>query len=76
MSNLPLKTDCKLESDKYKVVSNSSHYNSKGTVLCKNGHMFYEDFFISNITAKCEKNAEWSFNSTKLHCLNGLFIIY
>ena len=52
-------------------MSNSSHYNDIGTVLCKNGQMFYEDSFISNISARCNENAEWDFNSTKLNCYKG-----
>ena len=65
-------TDCLLESDKFKVVSKSSHYNDKGAVFCKKGHMFYEVSFIPNITALCDKNAKWSFNSINLHCHEGL----
>ena len=73
---MPWKTDCELVSDKFKVVSKSSHLNDNGTVLCKNGQMFYEESFIPNITARCNKNAEWDFNSTNLHCLKGKLIIY
>ena len=65
-------SDCELESDKFKVVSKSSQLNDNGTVFCKNGHMFYEDSFVTNRTAVCDKNAKWSFNSTNLHCYKGL----
>ena len=70
------KTDCELVSDKFKIVSKSSHYNDNGTVLCKVGKMFYEDSLISNITARCNESAKWSFNLTKLHCYKGLVLAY
>ena len=69
-------TDCELVSDKFKLVSKSSRYNDNGTVLCKNGQMFYEDFFISNISARCNKNAEWDFDLTNLNCYKGLIKDY
>ena len=56
-------------------MSKSSHYNDNGTVMCKNGQMFYEDSFIPNISARCNENAVWDFNSNKLQCVNGLFVI-
>ena len=65
------KTDCELESDKFEIVSKSSNYNDNGTVLCKTGKMFHEDSLISNITARCDEDANWSFNSSKLHCYRG-----
>ena len=46
-----------------------------GTVLCKNGQMFYEESFILSIGAKCNESAEWDFNSAKLHCLKGSLTI-
>ena len=73
--NTTFNTDCELVSDKFKVVSKSSNYNDIGTILCKNGHMFYEDSFISNITARCNETAEWDFDSAKLHCLKGSLTI-
>ena len=66
-----LNTDCELVSDKFKVESKSSQYNDNGTLLCKNGQMFYKDFFISNITARCNENAKWDFDSTNLNCYKG-----
>ena len=56
-------------------MSKSSEHNDKGTVFCKNGHMFYKDSFISNRTATCDENANWSFNSTNLHCYKGLVLV-
>ena len=63
-------------SDKFEIVSKSSHYNNNGTVLCKVGKMFYEDSLISNTTARCNENANWSFNSSKLRCYKGLVLAY
>ena len=60
----------------FRVDSNSSSYNDNGTVLCKTGKMFYEDSLISNITARCNESATWSFNSSKLHCYRGLVLAY
>ena len=74
--NTIFNADCELVSDKFKVVSKSSQYNDNGTVLCKNGQMFYEESFILSIGAKCNESAEWDFNSAKLHCLEGLFSFY
>ena len=37
--------------------------------------MFYEESFVSSISARCNENAVWDFNSNKLHCVNGLLII-
>ena len=33
--------------------------------------MFYEDSLISNTTTRCNENANWSFNSSKLSCYKG-----
>ena len=60
----------------FKVDRKSSNYNDNGTVLCKVGKMFHEDSLISNIAARCDENAEWSFNSSKLHCYRGLVLAY
>ena len=68
-------TDCELVSDKFKLESKSSHYNDIGTVLCKNGQMFYKNSFIPNKTARCNETAEWNFDSTNLNCYRGLFKI-
>ena len=73
--NTTFNTDCELVSDKFKVVSKSSNYNDIGTILCKNGQMFYEDSFISNTTARCNKSAEWEFSSTNLICYKGFFVV-
>ena len=56
-------------------MSKSSRYNDIGTILCKIGQMFYEDSFISNISARCNENAEWDFNSANLKCYKGFFFI-
>ena len=53
-------------------MSKSSEHNDKGTVFCKNGHMFYKNSFNPKITATCDENANWSFDSTNLHCYRGL----
>jgi len=74
VGNITIK-HCELESDMFKVVSNSSNYNDNGTILCKTGRMFYEDSLISNITARCDENANWSFNSSKLHCYNDCELV-
>ena len=55
-------------------MSKSSRYNDIGTILCKIGQMFYEDSFISNISARCNENAEWDFNSANLKCYKGFFL--
>ena len=73
---LQKKTDCELVSNKFKIVSKSSHYNVNGTVLCKVGKMFYENSLILNITARCDESATWYFNSSELHCYRGLVLAY
>ena len=44
--------------------------------MCKVGKMFYEDSLISNTTARCNENANWSFDSSKLSCYRGLVLAY
>ena len=68
-------TDCELISENFKIVSKSSQFNDIGKVLCKSGNMFYEDSLVTNRTAICDKNAKWSFNSTNLHCYEGLIAV-
>ena len=57
-------------------MSKSSQYNDIGTILCKNGQMFYKDSFISNVTTRCNEIAEWDFDSSNLNCLKGFFSFY
>ena len=38
--------------------------------------MFYKDSLISNTTARCNESANWSINSSGLHCYKGLVLAY
>ena len=69
-------TDCELVNDTFKVVSESSNYDDTGTLFCRSGQMFYDGSPVSNITARCDESATWSFDSEKVRCYTGFRIYF